>query len=119
MIKWGCIPNKSLTLEYPKWIIGSDIERHFVRGCFDGDGCARLNRGKYPQMSITSASSFNSVLQQRLNDELTIESKQYCKKNKLTSSLMTNKSRSSLLWHSWMYDGATTYLSRKAKAFHV
>ena len=38
---YGCVPNKSLILKFPKECIFKDqsLIRHFIRGYFDGDGC--------------------------------------------------------------------------------
>ncbi len=38
LIKHGCTPRKSLTLKYPT-TVPQHLERHFIRGYFDGDGC--------------------------------------------------------------------------------
>lgn len=37
----GIIPNKTFTIQYP--VIPENLERHFLRGYFDGDGCIRVN----------------------------------------------------------------------------
>jgi hypothetical protein len=37
LIKWGCIPRKSLILNFPKEL-PDELTPHFVRGYFDGDG---------------------------------------------------------------------------------
>ena len=42
--KLGVHPNKTFTLTYPK--IDENLERHFLRGYFDGDGCIRINTDK-------------------------------------------------------------------------
>lgn len=40
MIANGCTPAKSLTLEFPSTdIIPEELQSHFMRGYFDGDGC--------------------------------------------------------------------------------
>ena len=41
LISYGCIPKKSLTLNFPNINIFNNIEliRHFIRGYVDGDGC--------------------------------------------------------------------------------
>lgn len=41
---YGLHPNKTFTLEYPN--IDEKLERHFLRGYFDGDGCIRLSKDK-------------------------------------------------------------------------
>ena len=40
LLKLGLVPKKSLILKMPK--IPSEFLKHFVRGYFDGDGCAHL-----------------------------------------------------------------------------
>lgn len=40
LIHLGCIPRKSLTLQFPdKQLIPKELMHHFIRGYFDGDGC--------------------------------------------------------------------------------
>jgi hypothetical protein len=40
----GVSPNKTFTIKYPN--INEKLERHFLRGYFDGDGCIRFNTDK-------------------------------------------------------------------------
>lgn len=40
----GIFPKKTFKLTYPK--INENLERHFLRGYFDGDGCIRINIDK-------------------------------------------------------------------------
>jgi hypothetical protein len=40
----GVLPNKTFTIKYP--YIDESLERHFLRGYFDGDGCIRFNTDK-------------------------------------------------------------------------
>jgi len=42
--KLGVIPNKTFNIKYPS--IDKELERHFLRGYFDGDGCIRINKDK-------------------------------------------------------------------------
>lgn len=39
LINWGCIPKKSLKIKFPE-LLDKSLTRHFIRGYFDGDGCA-------------------------------------------------------------------------------
>ena len=41
--KLGVSNNKSLILTYPKFI-SNDLQRHFIRGYFDGDGCIHFRK---------------------------------------------------------------------------
>jgi hypothetical protein len=44
LINKGVVPNKTFTITYP--IIDEYLERHFLRGYFDGDGCIRISKDK-------------------------------------------------------------------------
>ena len=44
LIKLGVTPNKTFTLKYPN--IDEKLEKHFLRGYFDGDGCIRTSFDK-------------------------------------------------------------------------
>lgn len=38
--EYGCIPNKTSTLKLPSEdVVSKELQRHFIRGYFDGDGC--------------------------------------------------------------------------------
>ena len=41
LYNYGCVPNKSLILKFPKLTIfnSQELIKHFIRGYFDGDGC--------------------------------------------------------------------------------
>mgnify|MGYP003296332375 CR=1 FL=1 len=43
---FGMTPNKSLTLEFPKWL-NPELYSHFIRGYFDGDGGVSYTEGVY------------------------------------------------------------------------
>ena len=46
LIKWGCVPQKSLLIEkIPN--IPRDFVSHFLRGYFDGDGCISISKEGY------------------------------------------------------------------------
>lgn len=48
LIKLGCTPTKSLTLEFPtEDIVPTQLLNHFVRGYFDGDGGVSYTEGEY------------------------------------------------------------------------
>lgn len=48
LIKLGCTPTKSLTLEFPnKDIVPLEFESDFIRGYFDGDGGISYSEGEY------------------------------------------------------------------------
>lgn len=63
LISLGCIPNKSLILKFPtEDQLPKNLQNHFIRGYFDGDGCISL-RGVNALVSFTSTSNFcNSLI---------------------------------------------------------
>lgn len=56
LLKFGLKPNKSLTLEFPE--IPLPYVRHFIRGCWDGDGSVYLEKNDLsrPNASFVSGS---------------------------------------------------------------
>jgi len=57
LIKHGCVSKKSFIVEFPN--IDKSLERHFIRGFFDGDGwffIRKIKNGIYPNFGICSAS---------------------------------------------------------------
>lgn len=55
----GVIPNKTLTLQFPKWL-EKNLYSHFIRGYFDGDGCITYRiRKAASQLQTTIISTEN------------------------------------------------------------
>lgn len=67
----GCIPRKSLILDFP------DIEEkylsHFIRGYFDGDGSIHFNKPNTIKIHICGTNKFLTKLQLRLNKSINIK----------------------------------------------
>lgn len=112
----GCIPNKSLKLTWPKWLIDNLIQ-HFIRGYFDGDGSlwakqptdtGQIDYG----FSITSTENFCDFIKEYLAN-MNI----HCTKNIISNGITTtiavggNKQVKKVL--DWMYQDATIYMQRK------
>lgn len=120
LINIGMIPNKSLKLEYPN--IPKELNRHFIRGYFDGDGCITryiVNENNHQVSSnITSTKSFCERIQKMIKDELNINSGVYdaSNHNGITKVLSMGK-RSTYTFLSWLYDGADLYMKRKHDRF--
>lgn len=63
LLKLGCIPRKSLILEFPKKTkIPDRLIRHFLRGYFDGDGCvSNYRQTEYTHYIISIAGSLKFI----------------------------------------------------------
>lgn len=53
----GCPAAKSLIIDFPKWLVDPELQRHFIRGYYDGDGGVSLTdvkeRGAHTRMTST------------------------------------------------------------------
>lgn len=63
LIRLGCIPNKSLLLEFP--CIPNHLNHHFIRGYFDGDGCVCFSNNR--KISFVGTKIFLETLRKKLN----------------------------------------------------
>lgn len=108
VIKLGCVPKKSLILQFPtENQVPNHLLRHFVRGYFDGDGSIGNTT------HIVSSMMFLNSLQNLLN-KMGIESKisnMAC--NSITKDLAMNKKLSAIKFLDWIYQDSTIYLNRK------
>ncbi len=83
----GLIQNKTFSLKYPK--IEEGLERHFLRGYFDGDGCIRKNMDKRDNSQrgdlriVGGSINFLEKMNQRMNYLFGVnQNKLYGPKNK-------------------------------------
>lgn len=60
LISHGCTPAKSHTLKFP-FGVPADLQHHFIRGYFDGDGCISI--GVKKTASFTCTEEFAKTLQ--------------------------------------------------------
>jgi hypothetical protein len=111
IMKLGCGPCKSLTLEFPSYdIIPQKLFHHFIRGYFDGDGCIRPHT-----FHIISSDAFCIGFQKWLMTELGITS--YLKKHEKVSRVMVHRKKDIDKLRGYMYNEASLYLSRKRERF--
>lgn len=112
LIKLGCTPNKTKTIELP--ILETGLYKHFIRGFFDGDGCLQLNDKKYKcRFDLASASK---VFLEQIRPLIT---------NKAKSNGYLGKETKYNVWHlnysghqvqnilDWLYNDSNFYLQRK------
>jgi len=120
--KLGVIPNKTFNIKYP--LIDEKLERHFLRGYFDGDGCIRINKdnrdnSERGDMRIVSGSiemlnSINERMNVLFNTNI---NKLYGPKNKnhkyIGWASMTDIEN---IYHGF-YDNTSVFLNRKKDIF--
>lgn len=116
LISHGCIPNKSLILEFPK-TIPDELIRHFLRGYSDGDGTIYKNRkGINTIWKIISTKQFCEQTAILLKKVLSINCSQSLsrpKTNKITTTLSVGGNLQCIKMLDWLYINSTIYLPRK------
>jgi predicted DNA-binding protein YlxM (UPF0122 family) len=66
LINLGLSPNKSKTIEFPN--IPQNFVRHFIRGCWDGDGSVYISDGRPHAQYISGSLKFVESLVQQLHN---------------------------------------------------
>ena len=111
----GCIPKKSLVLEFPDISVFSnkDLIRHFIRGYFDGDGC--ISQHVYtkvvsPYVELIGTKSFiNKIIEYSGINGTMYHDKRH---HDNTFSLRFSKN-SGIDFINYLYDNCNIYLNRK------
>ncbi|WP_309567886.1 hypothetical protein, partial [Bacillus thuringiensis] len=110
----GCVNNKSLILEFPKYLSDKHV-RHFIRGYYDGDGGLHIGTQKNGKTKdllfhVTGTFSFIREIQNILDidNKLSQESKLG---NVFTLRVKGNQKPLRIL--DWLYKDATIFLQRK------
>lgn len=120
LILHGCLPNKSLILEFPT-TISDELIKHFLRGYSDGDGCIYNNHFKNKKTvntiwKIVSTKQFCQQTSQILKKELGVNCSQSLSSpqtNNITTTLTVGGNLQVKKVLDWLYQDATIYLPRK------
>lgn len=120
LISHGCIPNKSLTLDFPT-TVPQELLHHFVRGYSDGDGTIYQNTFRNKKTvntiwKIVSTKQFCEQVALLLKKELNIscfQSLSRPKTNNITTILSVGGNIQVEKVLDWLYKDATIYLPRK------
>lgn len=122
LIKLGCVNNKSKYLKWNVSDIPNEIQNHFIRGYFDGDGCFsyRFHKKKYLKsvVNFTSTKDFCIGLQILIKELFSYNSYMSTrhknnKSNNRTIEITGNIQVFNLL--NWVYKNSTIFLLRKRK----
>lgn len=111
----GLITNKSLVLEFPKFL-PDELYSHFFRGYFDGDGCFHHNFKENKNLvQLTSSKTFCIEAQKYIQDKLNIK-----------VTMMHNSGHTDQTWNlrifakadvktfmNWIYSDADLFMKRK------
>ncbi len=110
----GCHQAKSLNVKYPEWI-SENLEKHFIRGYFDGDGSISQSQGNY-HLSFIGSYDFILHLKSRVLHLTKID---LGKISASSSVYVVAISGNNKIYDfaNWMYSGSKIYLKRKYKRY--
>ena len=118
LIKQGCVPKKSLVLQFPtKEQVPDKFLKDFIRGYFDGDGWFTNTESCF-QVGIVSTEDFILGLLERMQEllpNLKYDSALYQnhKGNNVTKKYYFNSFKDVYIFLNWIYTNAQVYLDRK------
>lgn len=120
LISVGCVPAKSLIIEFPE--LNKDLIRHFIRGYFDGDGFVTIsNNSTKKENCYTLKSGFCSgseIFVKQLVDKIPTKNKIVKKRNKPGQLYEIKLSvNDSYKLYKYIYTNASVFLQRKKDKF--
>lgn len=124
LISHGCVPSKSLILEFPT-TVPNELINHFLRGYSDGDGTIYKNHFKNKKTintiwKIISTKQFCQHTAKLLKEQLGINCSQSLsrpKTNQIITTLSVGGNLQVKKVLDWMYQDATIYLPRKYEKY--
>jgi len=124
LVNLGCIPQKSLKLQFPSSnIIPNCFMPHFIRGFFEGNGSITITKDNCAQIGITSSTKFclnlekfllNNNIINKIGKRNTLKSKY----SELTyTTIRIGGLQNILNFYKYIYNYSQTYLLRKKQIF--
>jgi hypothetical protein len=120
LVKLGCTEAKSLTLKWPEWLADSELQKHFIRGYYDGDGGLQLTDVKERSafLRIISTSDMCKSMHKIINSATGANfSYNQAIENKDVWTINTSGNRQIKNILMWLYTDATIWLKRKYKLY--
>ena len=115
LLKYNVIPAKSLVIKYPN-NIPKELEKHYIRGYFDGNGCLSISKKNNNNFSCSIACGSKECtyeLSKKLNKH-NIATFIYKQKNSNCYQLnIKGGKKGCLKFLDYMYKDSTIYLDRK------
>lgn len=113
----GIIPNKSLIITYPDFL-SNELQRHFLRGALDGDGCINKPYGENGKLRIAYicgtpmfCSGVKEVVEKELGVHVSLIQNNKIQKATISGRLQVKK------FLDWLYEDANLKLDRKYQLY--
>lgn len=117
----GCPQRKSLIIHFPKWLTDPELQRHFIRGYYDGDGGVSLTDVKTRSANTKIVStlefciSISKIIKIGTDVQFGNPYNDVEDMNVYTLRLAGNRQIAHFL--DWLYKGAIIYLDRKFELY--
>jgi len=113
--KFGIKPKKTFDITYPN--ISEDLDNHFIRGYFDGDGCITTG----PTIKIVGTIDFLIMVQNKLIQNCSVgktklQQRHLSRENNIRSLEIGGRLQVSRVYH-FLYTNSTICLERKKNRF--
>lgn len=116
--KIGMVKAKTHILFFPK--IEKKLERHFIRGYFDGDGCISYGKNidKGATISIVSNKQFLEQIERKINVKFSY-TKRHKNRNDEIFTLNTGGVGNIMKFYHYIYEGSSIFMDRKRNKFDM
>jgi predicted DNA-binding protein YlxM (UPF0122 family) len=121
VVRLGLTPNKSLTMQFPN--VPNEFIRHFIRGCWDGDGSVFVDKQSQKMSASFVSGSFEfveSMVGNLVNAGLPLRTIHRHNHSNKSYYFRFTGSQVPMLYH-YLYDNVpqTAYLERKFNLFRL
>lgn len=118
LVRLGCVERKSLVLRFPKDdIVPFELQRHFIRGYFDGDGCLSITLRKdytfRKTISVLGTRDFLEWMVFYLPFKVSTKCVKKCKDNDSDNYYIQLNKNDSAKFLDYIYSDCSVYLDRK------
>ena len=116
LIRHGCVPNKSASLVFKVPAIELEMQRHFIRGLWDGDGSAFVNRDGTPNLSLCGNSAMLDTIKELVLWHTGVNGniRPHTISRAVEYLIYRGKSKAPVVGD-WLYNEATIFLLRKRR----
>lgn len=119
LLRLGMVNDKTY---HPQWpLIPEELERHFIRGFFDGDGCWYLNyhsRHFNGEVNFTGHRGFLDIVASKIKAHTGIIFRRYEKHSPMFGGIAKSGKGDMIAFGQWIYENADgLYLERKHRKY--
>lgn len=123
LVKLGCMQCKTTKLKFPHYNeLPKSLQRHFIRGFFDADGCACISGGNFYFGLVGACEEFITKIHNILVSELGINDTKICvaSRNGIPLYNTQNTAKKDILKiYNYLYKDSTVSLDRKKYKFEI